>query len=284
MRLVTMAVATSFAFLIFSAGAEEPPAKTGNEEVEKERAAEALKLCLRAAKEYRLLLSGPEPIELELKTHPLLRWSNPSYGSIHGVVYVWTHEGRPAAIASIYKIFDPPIYMHFEVHSLSEVPLLGMFDDRPIWNSSRPGVDLKPLTEAPTPAANPAGRLTQMRTVSKDFTVEKTDRDNGSQQQMRLLTQPIFRYQSQSAKIIDGAIFAFVQGTDPEVLLMLEVREGATGPEWQYALARMNSVVFRVRYKDREVWKTDVLPWSEVFDGKSPYNLLKLDHLAPSAK
>jgi hypothetical protein len=53
-----------------------------------------------------------------------------------------------------------------------------------------------------------------MRAISKELSVEKTDRDDGSQQRMRLLTQPIFRYQSEPAHVADGAIFAFVEGTD----------------------------------------------------------------------
>ena len=74
-----------------------PAAASG--QLEKERATDALELCRKGANEYRLFVDdGPE---LELKTEPVLRWSNPSVGSIHGVVFVWTNRGRPAAIASI---------------------------------------------------------------------------------------------------------------------------------------------------------------------------------------
>lgn len=278
MRLFTIAAATvlvSFAF----ARADDKPAE--NSEIEKQRAAEALELCRRGASEYRLSLDGLHQTELELKSDPVLRWSNPSVGSIHGVVFVWTEQGRPAAIASIYKWFEPHTHMAFEVHSLSETPLVGSLGNRAVWNSSRAGIEFKPVEGAPVPAETSAGRLTQMRTMSKDFALEKTERDDGLQQRMRLLTQPIFRYQSPPAKIADGAIFAFVQGTDPEVLLLLEARAGQGGPAWHYALARMNSVVFRVTYKDRDVWKTEALPWPVVFDNRSPYNILNLDHLSP---
>jgi hypothetical protein len=68
------------------------------------------------------------------------------------------------------------------------------------------------------------------------------------------------------------------------VLLILEAREEDTRPAWYYALARMNSVIFRVSYKNQEIWKTDVVPWGTVFDNRSPYNILNLDHLAPPQK
>ena len=257
-----------------------PAAASG--QLEKERATDALELCRKGANEYRLFVDdGPE---LELKTEPVLRWSNPSVGSIHGAVFVWTNRGRPAAIASIYKWFEPNDHMAFEVHSLSGNSLLGKLDERLVWNSSGAGVEFKPIRSAPKAAPLAPARLTQMRNISKDFTVEKTDRDSDSRQLMRLLTQPIFRYQSDRERVVDGAIFAFVQGTDPEVFLLLEARQEGNMSAWHYALARMDSVVFRARYKNEEVWKTEVLSWSTVFDNRHPYNVLNLDHLSPHQK
>ena len=140
MHRFTIAVTTLCAVLALGADAEDKPAAKGaGDETETARAAEALKLCLRGAKEYRLMLADSGQTELELKTDPVLRWSNPSVGSIHGVVFVWTDKGRPAAIASVFKWFDPLNSMAFEVHSLSEAPLVGNLGDRPVWKSSRPG-------------------------------------------------------------------------------------------------------------------------------------------------
>jgi hypothetical protein len=263
---------------------ERPAVAARSDEIEKERAAEALELCRTGAKEYRLFLDDGQRTELELKTEPVLRWSNPSVGSIHGLVFIWTNRGRPAAIASVFKWFEPRNSMAFEVHSLFEGSLLGNLDRRPVWNSSGPGVEFKPVEGGPRPAETVSARLTQMRNISKDFTIEKTDRDDDSQQRMRLLTQPIFRYQSTSEQVVDGAIFAFVQGTDPEVFLLLEAREGDGGAAWYYALARMNSVAFQANYKDQEVWKTEVVPWGTVFDNRHPYNILNLDHLVAPQK
>lgn len=259
---------------------EKDGTQGATEAVEKQRSAEALELCRRGAREYRLYLDDARRTELELNPEPVLRWSNPSVGSIHGLVFVWTDGGRPAAIASIYKWFEPLDHMAFEVHSLAERPLLGNLGDRPVWNSSRAGVEFKPVNHASAPAKAAPARLTQMRAISKEFTVEKTDRE-GARQQMRLLTQPIFRYPSSSAQLADGAIFAFVQGTDPEALLLLESRDADGQVAWHYALARMDSVLFRANHHGQEVWKADVLPWSTVFDNRSPYNILKLDHLSP---
>ena len=141
--------------------------------------------------------------ELELKPEPALRWSNPAVGSIHGGVFLWTHRGRPAAVASIFKWFDPRDDMAFEVQSLSASRLVGFLGTNEAWHSTRAGVEFKPVPGAPpAPARTATTRLTQMRTMSNAFTVEKTDRDDDSKQRMRLLTQPIFRYSSPTEGII----------------------------------------------------------------------------------
>jgi hypothetical protein len=44
---------------------------------------------------------------------------------------------------------------------------------------------------------------------------------NGPEDQdLRLLPSPIYGYNSDQADVLDGALFAYVQGTDPEVILM----------------------------------------------------------------
>ena len=261
------------------------PPKSADDQVEKERAAAALELCRKGAKEYRLCFEDAKRTELELKPDPVLRWSNPSVGSIHGGVFIWTHQGRPAAVASIFKWYTPRDEMRFEVQSLSTEPLVGILGTEEVWKSSRAGVDFKPVPGAPAPATTAASRLIQMRTISSEFSTEQTDRDDESKRQMRLLTQPVFRYASQPQQVTDGAMFAFVHGTDPEVLLLLEAQETDRGGlEWRYALARMNSTAFSVKYKDNEVWAVEVLPWGIVLNSSEPYNLLSLDHLYPPKK
>jgi hypothetical protein len=284
MRLWIRALILSLAALAFVAE-DKPAAKPPDDQIEKERAATALEMCRNGAKEYRLCLDDPKRTELELKPDPVLRWSNPAVGSIHGGIFIWTHQGRPAAVASVFKWFDPLDHMAFEVHSLSTEKLLGILGTKEAWKPSRAGLEYTPVPGAMAPAGTPAVRLSQMRTMSGAFTADKTDRDdNVSVQQLRLLTQPVFRYTSKEARVTDGALFAFVQGTDPEVLLLLEAQETDTGLVWHYALARMNSTVFKVRYRDQPVWETEVLPWGVVFNNSEPYNILNLDHFYPPKK
>src|SRR5947209_7567407 len=88
-------------------------------------------------------------------------------------------------------------------------------------------------------AEEPAQRLLQMRELAAGCAVTKRERDD-SASELRLLPQPIYRYEAAQAGVIDGAIFVFVQGTDPDLFLLLEARESGGKAEWQFAACRMN--------------------------------------------
>ena len=60
--------------------------------------------------------------------------------------------------------------------------------------------------------------------------------------ELRLIPKPIYRYELGKPKgateLVDGTVFAFAQGTDPESLLLIEARRSASGLEWHYATAK----------------------------------------------
>lgn len=266
---------------LIPAAGEDKPEKPKDESIERQRAEQSLALCKQGAKEHRLYVDDKDRTELELKPEPILRWSNPSVGSIHGGVFLWYLHGKPAAVASVYKWYEPLDHMACEVHSLSEQPLTSMLGTRESWKSPQAGVKFQPVPGAAAPSMKPAVRLAEMRAIARDFNALKIDRDDQSKLELRLQTQPLARYGGKPGEVADGALFNFVQGTDPEVLLLIETRQTKTGLAWYYALARMNSVTFIVDHKGKEVWRTETLPWDTVFNGKEPYHILKLDHINP---
>ena len=88
---------------------------------------------------------------------------------------------------------------------------------------------------------------------------------------MRLLNQPVFRYSSADPGIIDGAIFVFVEGTDPEAFLQLEALQAEKRAAWRFAFSRMNHAGFTGQYKSAEVWNVPVLPWATATNVREPY-------------
>jgi len=73
--------------------------------------------------------------------------------------------------------------------------------------------------------------------------------------ELRLLPTAISRYGEPGTKLLDGALFTFVLGTDPEVFLFLEARPGKESPEWQYALAPMTVFALKVSYRGKAIWE-----------------------------
>src|SRR5205823_481570 len=75
------------------------------------------------------------------------------------------------------------------------------------------------------------------------------ERLNNESIECRLLTQPIDRYQSASEKIVDGAIFAFANGTNPELGVVFE----SDGERWRYGTLRLTAAEASVTLDGRQV-------------------------------
>jgi hypothetical protein len=101
-----------------------------------------------------------------------------------------------------------------------------------------------------------------MRAIAGEFVVEVLDTRNvpkGEDQTPRLLPRPLYRYDAEQTKTLDGALYAFVLGTDPELLLLLECDLAAAKPEWRFGAARMNRYQIHLKRKGETVWKVDAI-------------------------
>ncbi|MEZ6129492.1 MAG: hypothetical protein R3C59_12485 [Planctomycetaceae bacterium] len=75
------------------------------------------------------------------------------------------------------------------------------------------------------------------------------------------MAQPVFRYSPTDPELVDGAVFAFVEGTDPEAVLLLEARRSDGDPGWMFGFARMNIHPLQATHNKTAVWAVDeVIP------------------------
>jgi hypothetical protein len=78
---------------------------------------------------------------------------------------------------------------------------------------------------------------------------------------LRLLVQPVHRYQDEKRKVLDGAVFLLAYDNNPQVLLLIEIVQPAEGAaRWQYLLGRVSSADLHVALDGREVWTVGRTP------------------------
>jgi hypothetical protein len=230
----------------------------------------------REATTYTIRVEGIDR-PLTLRPEPVLSWSNPVMGTIYGDVFIWTADGRPEAVASIYRFYSPDPHRADEFHSLALEKLTAKRDGLIVWTPSRRGVELKPIPGAPAPAESAAARLRQMRALAQEFTSRQTNR-RGVDSEMRLLAQPLYRYEDTKGELIDGGLFTFVQGTDPEIFLLIEARRTRQGaPEWQFGATRMHAINLRLYHRGREIWNVPEIPYEQMLDTREPYVVMRFE-------
>jgi hypothetical protein len=174
-------------------------------------------------------------------------------------VFVWTHQGRAELVGTVFShlVVDEPNLkvMAHSFQSLSQEPLAGSRPGKPgQWSLAEVGVVHKPIKGAAAPAGSRAGRLAQMRDLAREFTA--TTVLEGVEQDLRLLTQPLHRQEKPTDEALDGALFTFVTGTDPELMLVIEARpaDGKGDPVWHYAAGRFTDLPLKLRHKEIELW------------------------------
>ena len=80
------------------------------------------------------------------------------------------------------------------------------------------------------------------------------------------MPQPVYRYASPDEQVLDGALFLFAKGTNPELLLLLEAREDEDGPAWHFTTARMTIREIEIQHQD------EALETKPGLGGQTPYN------------
>jgi hypothetical protein len=193
---------------------------------------------------------------LKLVEQPVMKWSNDDDWS--GDVFLWTRDGMPSVIGCVLSGpgSEGQRAMFHEFHLLDVRPIAeARLHTNRTWRPAD-GLPRQPVTNAPPPAKTPTARLTQMREIAKSFTAEM---EADGTWELRLLPQPLFRYEADSGGVIDGAIFAWVwsKGTDPELLLVVESRAGGSAPSWHYAPVRFTHRPLSLKYAGTEVWRAE---------------------------
>ncbi len=238
-----------------------------------------------AARKQRLVLMEQTIAGLEAKSEanlprpalaftakPLLRYSDPTRGSGANVLLdasVWRlgEAGRPTALVTleIYRAAAESALLSYEFAALADAKFSLRHKQNPgiAWQATGSALSMSPLDGAPAPAKSASGRLTQMRGLARQFTARETL--DGETIECRLLAQPIDRYSSAADKIVDGAIFAYANGTNPELAVLLECDE----ERWSYGVVRLSAAASTLEHAGREVAS---FPRGDFLNKSGPYS------------
>lgn len=232
--------------------------------------AQRLKFMKDSVEVYKFTTGPGDEEELKLQSEPALRWNNPVTGLKDGTLFFWTSsDGRPYAAAQAFQI-ESGIWLH-EFQSLTTASFRATRAGTTIWAPTKPGIEWNPVPDAVTPAKTPAQRLSQMKAIIDRFGAND-DFEGTSRWELRVLAKPLLRYSSDRQKIVDGAMFAFVVTTDPEVFVTLEaVSSDGKDPVWRYSLAPMTAYALKVTLDGKTVWEK---PWTKDPPVSSPYKIL----------
>lgn len=210
----------------------------------------------RMAKSYEIKVASDDSEKLKLVDDPIFSWANPLRRADAGVIHLWTLHGRPIATMGIWTTSETGSTNGYEFQSLAEDLLVARSDRLDSWTPKRPGAKFERVLDDQEPSVDPRRRLSQMKAIAEKHFAATLDPDTPNQETLRLLPSPLFRYAEKPKQVIDGAIFAFAQDTDPEAFLILEVRSAGNKFEWHYAMAPSTSHGIRATCDEKEVIRT----------------------------
>lgn len=194
---------------------------------------------------------------LALEKTPLLFYTNPvRMNQQHGSIFLWTQNGRPAVFGSIWSAVnrnDASIrFVTHEFHSLVDTPdISASKTGATVWSSGEAGIAWQPLADSPAPASTRPARLVQLRQLARRLSARITAEEAGD---LRLLTNPLYRYPEQTAGALDGALFAFCLATDPELIVLIEADTSAKTPAYRASFARFGNLAMEVKDGEKPLW------------------------------
>jgi hypothetical protein len=229
------AVAVALSMLLGSAGMRCSLADDPEPLSEKEKAEKRLEFMLQALGRYEVVYPGNPPRKSRLHEKALLRWSNPLTTVKDGGLAVFTRGGRPDVVVEVQLHGEQTL-----IHEFSPILDGGMElrrSGRAVFKADHGWFKFQDLPDAPRPADKPAQRLTQMRKLAGRFTViDAFGFEEIQNYNLRLMPTPVYRYEEADEKI-DGGMFVFAQGTNPEAVLLLEARPQGDKPGWRFGFA-----------------------------------------------
>jgi len=207
-----------------------------------------------------------EELPLKLDATPVLRYTDPGGITTDASIWVWGGPGRPAIMAGVFFLTQENREPKWSCELLSLADGRVAVSSKVGWSWAPEKGELKWFAIKDAPGDSDRLRLRQMKEIAGRY--EVTTSEGTVKSQLRLMVQPLYRYADQQRGLIDGAIFSYAAGTNPEALLVIECRESQDAAAWHAAFARFGANACQARQDEVVVWEC---PAVQKWDAKEPY-------------
>ncbi|OWK43029.1 hypothetical protein [Fimbriiglobus ruber] len=259
--------AVTFTSGVLSAAPPEPP-PVGDKARKEEPISDAAKEYLQAATKF------VEGIEVEVLTdgkwarvkrieQPLLLYGDLTREDDRGSVWGWGEQGRPVTLLELYQKVNDRRTWKVGICNTSGGKLRASRAGAPWWQENNSGVELRPIPNAPTVAAEAAQQQQQVKLLARKFTGHEFWNPNNTRYELRRLERPLHTYRDEARGLLAGGLFTLANGTNPELMLFVEARakEGSK-PVWQFAVGRLADAPLHLEYDGKEVFTA---PMADLF-------------------
>ncbi len=98
-----------------------------------------------------------------------------------------------------------------------------------------------------------------MKGVSRRFSALEFHTPRGQDKlqtyRLRLLPQPVHRYRDKDSGLLEGAVFLFTYGTNPELMLFIECHHEDGTERWHFGVSRCTAAQLTLSLEGSEVWQ-----------------------------
>lgn len=187
----------------------------------------------------------------ELKSEPILRYTDPQRAFPDAGLWIWTIDGLPVGFSKLERLGNAtaPSWQYC-LSVVNDDQVAVRWTEGITWKSREAAFKFRGTNDKDIPQKTAALRLAQLRNIANRFRATTYVR-GADREEMRLLAQPIHRYANSELSVVDGAVFGLVSnGTNPDALLLVQVRLAGKDrqPVWEYGCLGMtgDEVVFEL--------------------------------------
>jgi hypothetical protein len=229
---------------------------------------ESLRVMLEQAQ--RILVKVGAAEKCQLKETPLIHYSDQVRRLPDSTLWLWEENSRPVLFCKIERVADAAGTTKSWQYACS--PATASKTDVTWgknfrWRARELSFRWTALPNVAPPRDQARARLTQLKNIAREFSGRTRQTPAKTEQEMRLLTRPLYQYADPKQNIVDGAVFGLTSnGTNPDALLLVEaLGEPEEKSSWRYAIVGMTGDAVEVSREGKQVWS------KEFSDGPGDY-------------